>query len=250
VLGQVADAVVLSFGRDKILDGVLGGAVVFSNHSSADLILPQLNHWFELKIDLKNKCRVLTKLIYPSLMLTVRLGYLLGFGKALHFLLKKIKLIDSPILSYHDHYQSFPAYFAPLVWRKWQALSKQLAHRRQIVQYYWQELAGLSRIKLLCSQQQLDRATNLRFPLLLESQQDLKSLLGFLKKRRIFVEDRWYRQAVDSGSYPFSSSYQLGDCPWAEELSTRIINLPTHQLIKQKQAQYIVDTIKKWADLQ
>ncbi len=244
-LGSLADAVILSFGRDKILDGTSGGAVVFKHQSINIPVLPKLEDWFELKHDKSNKTLVLKLLFYPLISLLIRHTYSFGLGKVLHSLANKTKLMETQIKSPHQHYQSFPAYFAPMVLKQWHRLNEQLANRSFIASIYWNKLQNVKGIKIPVSPEKIARGTNLRFPILLSSPQNVKNTLLFLKKHGVFLDDRWYKSAVDSGSLPFTSSYQKGNCPNAENSAKLIINLPTHRVINSQKAEKICELIIK-----
>jgi len=244
-LGSLADAVILSFGRDKLLDGVSGGAVVFKHHSIEIPTLPKLEDWFELKHDKSNKKLVVRLLFYPLLTLVIRHTYSIGLGKVLHWLAKKTGLMETQIKSPHGHYQSFPAYFAPLVLRQWNGLHTQLANRSFISSIYWNKLHEVEGIKIPLSPEKIARGTNLRFPVVLSSSLQVKTALSFLQKNGIFLNDRWYRAAVDSGSLQFQSNYQLGNCPNAENYAKLLINLPTHRVVTIKKAEKIAELVIK-----
>ncbi|KUK79372.1 MAG: DegT/DnrJ/eryc1/StrS aminotransferase [Microgenomates bacterium 39_7] len=247
-VGSYGDAVILSFGRDKILDGITGGAVIFRTNSKVPYSLPELTDWFELEHDRQNKKQVLKLLLYPSFTFIIRSTYRIGVGKMIHRLAKKGNLMASSIISTHDNYQSFPTYFAPLVIRKLETINSQLNHRRKISLQYYQQLTLNNLFEPLVDQKAINRATNLRFPLLLDSEEALNSLIDFLKTREIYLEDRWYKSPVDSGSLEFASSYQSGSCPNAEKLSKRLLNLPTHHGLSVKEANKIIDAIKCWKE--
>lgn len=245
-LGSLADAVILSFGRDKLLDGISGGAVVFKHHSIEIPTLPKLEDWFELKHDKSNKKLVLKLLFYPLLTLLIRHTYSSGLGKALHWFAKRTGLMETQIKSPHQHYQSFPAYFAPLALRQWNGLHTQLANRSFIASTYWKKLHEAKGITIPVSPEKIARGTNLRFPVIFSSSLQVKTVLSFLQKNGVFLDDRWYRAAVDSGSQQFNSSYQIGSCSNAEKFAKLIINLPTHRVITIKKAEKIAELIIKF----
>ncbi|HQM15711.1 MAG TPA: DegT/DnrJ/EryC1/StrS family aminotransferase [Candidatus Woesebacteria bacterium] len=246
-VGTAGDALIFSFGRDKIWDGISGGAVVFCNHSQFKPQLPDIPDWFAQPNDWSQKKIVLKLLFYPLMTAGVRLGYQLGIGQALHFLLQKINWMQSALISPHAHFQSFPAYFAPLILRRWEGLADQIEARRVLAQFYHQQLQTVPRIKVLTNEKYLNQAVHLRFPILLDSSADLLSLLDHFKRHHIYLADRWYKAVVDSGRQPFASSYRSGECPVAERWAERVLNLPTHRLISQKKAAVIVRAIKTWS---
>jgi dTDP-4-amino-4,6-dideoxygalactose transaminase len=71
----------------------------------------------------------------------------------------------------------------------------------------------------------------------------MQTILTALKEQRIYVSDRWYRAVVDSGSLNYPSIYQAGQCPVAESVATRLLNLPTHIHVSPEDAERIAQII-------
>ncbi len=243
--GTHADAVILSFGRDKILDGISGGAAIFKTKPHK---FPKIPDWFELSHDLSNKKQVTRLLFFPFFSQIIRMTYDLGIGKGLHWACKKTKLIWTPIKSLHKSYQSYPAYFAPLVLRRLDELDVQLQHRRKIAHYYYNRLTDVNAIKIPVAQKDISYGANLRFPILMHNLQHLKKLVQYLQQNQVFIADRWYKHPVDSGSVEFDSRYQSNSCPLAEKYSRTLLNLPTHKDIQINEAEKIVSLIINWID--
>lgn len=239
-LGLESDAIILSFGRDKILDAVVGGAVIFRETKSKPEIYPPVPC---------SKKNLLLFHLYPCLTLKIRFFYNLGVGKFLHWLCLKIKLISTSIKSPHYSYEAYPKKFSRLLLDRWKYLNKQLEHRCKIAIIYFKNLKNIDKVKFLVNQVEIEQGTNLRFPLLLDSKKSLQSLTAYLADHGVYVSDRWYRQPVDSGSLDFETDYILGSCPEAERLSKRVINLPTHQNLNSKQAEKISKLIINWSKL-
>jgi len=70
-----------------------------------------------------------------------------------------------------------------------------------------------------------------------------RNIIEKLQEFGIYIADRWYRKPVDSGSFPYKSSYEPGSCPNAEIIANHCINLPTHQLINLKIAKQIAELV-------
>ncbi len=242
-LGKRADALILSFGRDKIVDGISGGAVVFRKPVEQDLEVP-----FALPSSKPKQVRRARKVInkdlfYPFITWLIRKTYCLGLGKLIHYLAQKLGWFYSPVKSNHQHYCSLPAYYAPLIEQSYTQLESNIAHRRKLAHYYLNQLSQLDSVELIVDREQVSRGTNLRLPILVE---DPVSLIKFLKKRGIHLSDCWYKQAVDAGSTNQESVYGSGTCPEAEQVAQKIINLPTHQGVDISLAEQISVAIKKW----
>lgn len=244
-LGSLGDAVILSFGRDKVLDAVAGGAVVYRPH-----------FWSKLKLDGEAwiaahqpqeptpLSQVSRELLYPWLTQTIRQTYTSGWGKVLFRLVKFLGLLPSPIATVVPYPTTMAAGYAVLInWQR-QHLHHQLAHRRQVAQRYWQELQKHPGITLLLDPQRLPDNVHLRVAVQLASPAQLLSLLRLAKKAEIHLSDRWYRAVVDSGSLGYPSLYEPGTCPNAERLAATVLNLPTHHLITPAELDRIVALIK------
>ncbi|MGI5827416.1 MAG: DegT/DnrJ/EryC1/StrS family aminotransferase [Patescibacteria group bacterium] len=227
VLGTNGDIVILSFGKDKILDGVSGGGCVIKiSH----------NH-IQISSRRVEEGQVVKDMFYPLVTWVIRRTYLLGLGKLLHEVARLTKLIVSPVVSYSKEPLALPEHYAALVLHQLNELDKQLAHRRAIAKLYAVKLRG-GQIQL----KTLTKASNLRFPVTV-SQPD--SLTKYLRVKNIYIEDRWYKRAVDCGSLCCKTVYKNGECPNAEKWAATIINLPTHKSITKKEASKIIQVINQ-----
>lgn len=231
-VGSWADAVVLSFGRDKILDAVSGGACIIKNQAAA-------NSLSSMKVQLLPVAKIdlLIDLLYPQLTWLIRSTDLIYVGKAVYKILRLLKILKSPVWTRTNQPQLLPSSLAALAELAWQELPTNLEHRKTIGKIYQTNLKS----ELLLTNSQVE-PNYLRFPILVERPQEL---IAALKKEKIYLSDRWYRQPVDSGALCYSSHYQSGSCPQAEIASKNIVNLPTHQSIDRKAAARIIEIINR-----
>jgi dTDP-4-amino-4,6-dideoxygalactose transaminase len=79
----------------------------------------------------------------------------------------------------------------------------------------------------------------LRFPILIKNRD---FILEKFKKENIYLGD-WYKCVLDPCSDLKIFDYEIGSCPKAEEITKKIINLPT--LINKEKAEYIINLINK-----
>jgi perosamine synthetase len=244
-VGTYADVVVCSFGRDKVIDAITGGAV----------ILRQDSPFFELAEDKKvldravksnvPKSVVRKDLFYPLLTWMIRSTHQIGVGKILFQLAKALHLFTSPILSPTSTMSSLPVEYAPLVLWQFQHVQAVSNHRQEIAELYLDLLGHapdlpLDTLHSYLKKDGLQKPAYLRFALAVPQPVELaKSLL----KSKIHLTDRWYRQAVDSGSLNLESSYPNGSCSEAEFRAMHIFNLPTHRYITKKTAQRIMTAV-------
>lgn len=228
LLGSTADAVLFSFGRDKVVDAVTGGACMlrrkplgFKNENYRTLT----THRFK------------RDQLYPLLTYCIRYLYPIFLGRVLLYLARLFKIIQSPIKPRFDYITALPTAVAALAVRQLSGLESQLEHRRSIAQLYYSKLADLCPVEWGV----LERGSNLRFPILVKHPD---TLLKYLASQHIYIQDRWYRAAVDSGSLQYFSKYKAGSCPVAESFAVEIVNLPTHPAITLTQATYIAEKIQ------
>jgi len=228
ILGTHADAIILSFGRDKIIDAISGGAAIIkTKHQHLPITKKSPRHIAKYEA------------LYPLITLLIRSTY--PVGKLLHLLLKKTQIFASPITSPTTTISSIHPAAAALALYQIKHLDQQLSHRQQISCLYQQSLKSLS----LTTITQINRAANLRFPIKVNHP---KQLIGCLQKQNIFISDRWYRAPVDCGSFNLPTKYQSDSCPNAEKLSSQIINLPTHINISKQKAFRLTKTVQLCLD--
>lgn len=229
-VGSHGDVVILSFGRDKIVDAVSGGAVIFRHYQQQLPSLPQTPTWL-----------VKRDLWYPVITWKIRAFYSLGIGKIIWWLAKRVGLLTSPIAHPLDHPTALPASHAHLALIQLDQLETQLQHRRAIAQVYDQEL--ITSIPRLGQDDQRRQAAQVRFSILIRNPNQLAT---WLSHRGFHLTDRWYRAAVDFGQLPYTTSYRAKSCPEAEQLASQVFNLPTHQNISLTQASKLAKLINQW----
>jgi dTDP-4-amino-4,6-dideoxygalactose transaminase len=237
-LGTYADAVLLSFGRDKIVDAITGGADIIKHYHLANIdkmaglrqIIP--DEWLKFPAT----SVIIKDLIYPQLTSTIRATYSIGLGKFFHLLFTKLGLLASPLQAPSPR-AALPLSFSQIAYQALKATPANIEHRCQISKFYHQHLKNPS---VLITDTSINYATCLRYPLIVSNR---KELLAKLKQHQIYLSDIWYKRPVDTGRLHHISHYQEGSCPHAEALSEQIINLPTHINIDIEKAKKIVEII-------
>lgn len=206
--GTVGDFVVLSFSQDKIIDAVSGGALVIRN----------TKYKMPSGTIERHPEGVLKDRIYPLETYKIRLLYKFGLGKPYHFVLGKFNLLTNIMdESFYDYY-SLPNWHAALALYQFKSLEKQLSHRKKIARIYFSTLP--KSLLIYDTQDIYDRSSNLRFPIIIE---DRQKLLNLLKKNGIYLFDIWYTDVAP-------------ECNDAQDISNRILNLPTHINVTEKDA--------------
>lgn len=233
-LGMAADVVLCSFGRDKVVDAVSGGAVIVRNAAA----FTDFNH---LQLPLVPLWVRMLDAVYPCLTWKIRALYEVGVGKVLHYCAKSVGLLQSPLYSPVKQPSALPTERARAVLRKLRQLPQLSQHRKAIAWEYFKALQAQPNVELLVTEADIDRGVLVRFPIAVPNP---APLLANLQQRGMHISDRWYRAAIDCSTLDCQSTYQPGTCPHAEALAQKAVQLPTHQGITKETARQLVAHIK------
>lgn len=219
LLGTFGDAAIFSFGRDKVISSVYGGAVL----TKQPLIVPTLPSpslfWTK------------QQLLHP---LVTQLRPLLPIAQ-------KLKIISLAVtagerLGRQPHY--FPARLpnglARLALHQFNKLERFNGHRQTLAAFYYQQLN---------QQHWFADSIYLRYTLPVL---DRVAVLAEAKQHGIILGD-WYSAVVVPGELQ-QFGYVAGSCPVAERLAATVINLPTHIGITAKHAKQICALVKPYVD--
>src|SRR5579859_7971278 len=189
-VGTYADVVICSFGRDKIVDAVSGGATIIKTRHIKKSLLNKL-HAQPGIFHVHGRVPfgiVARDMVYPFFTWMIRRTHQWGLGKVIFRLGRMTHILTSPIASPTSQTTSMPAADAVLVLSQLRNLPKQLEHRRALAQIY---------APLLKNAVDIEHGVSLRFPLVVS---DPTKLIRTFVREHIYLSDRWYRTPVDSGS--------------------------------------------------
>ncbi|PIP52343.1 hypothetical protein COW80_01625 [Candidatus Beckwithbacteria bacterium CG22_combo_CG10-13_8_21_14_all_01_47_9] len=124
-VGSFGDMAILSFGRDKIISSVFGGALL----SKKPLNLPEL--------PCPNRGWIMKQLFHPVLMLAAVPTYF-WLGKYLIYLARKLNLITLPLADLKP--ELLPNALAELALKQWGKLDRLNRHRQVLARFYAQSL--------------------------------------------------------------------------------------------------------------
>ena len=237
-VGGFGDITMLSFGRDKVISSVFGGALLTSNQALAKKInklasnLPSPSYVWIYK-----------QLLHPLIMTIITpLYFFLNIGKFLLFLYQKSRLLTFPVSSQEKACQMslkpqlLPNALAKLALHQLNKLAKINQQRQQLAKHY------LKALKLPSAS---PGSIYLRLPLLVNKPQ---SLINLAKKHHVLLGN-WYRPVIAPQGVDLNKlGYKTGSCPQAEAVSQQVVNLPTHPKMTLKQAQRVVKIVKSYAN--
>lgn len=227
-VGTVGDMTILSFGQDKAVDAVSGGALVVRNAQYSSRVEQPTGN-VPLKRQLKDR-------LYPRFTWDIRSTYR-WYGRWEHALLRAGHALPRPLESGEEP-GKLPGWYAPLILRQCSHLPQVSEHRRSIAKIYAQALPASATLGDISSR--IEHSANLRFPIFVK---DREQLIARLKRRGMYVSDIWYDAPIAPKKYAGRLAYQKGTCPNAEFAAEHILNLPTHINVSARAASMIAGEV-------
>lgn len=238
-IGMHGDAVFFSFGRDKAISGVSGGAII----SRRTDITPALKRQQEEATDLPRH-RIAQLLLYPLLYGAAKPLYNSGIGKALLAVAARLRLLP-PILTAPEKsgrmplpIRRMPNACAALARDQLQRLRAINDHRRLLTKLYFDEGTTRGWPLLLGIQPDLPLQ---KFPLFTPGAERIRTTL---KQHGIHLHDGWTGCVICPASANCAAvGYTDGDDPRADEAGQQILSLPTHPDTTLAQARRLIDLL-------
>jgi len=249
--GTFGDVTFLSFGRDKIISSIFGGAVITNNNEIAEKVED-----FQQKINYPSAFWIFQQLLHPLLTnwliipfysLNQYLGriFLGGFHKLLFLsksVYKKEKNGEIPFC----FPKKMPGVLALLALNQMKKIEKFNEHRQEIADFYIKNLKNPN-FKHVFSQSKERNVIFMRYPILSNLNTDDILKKGRLKK--IFLNDGWRKSPIVPVDTKLEKmNYIQGSCLKAEKASNTIINLPTHINITKNKAKRIIDFLNNYGN--
>lgn len=245
LIGSYGDASVFSFGRDKAVSGVDGGLIIIDKNSPF-ISVDKINKESENINNPSNKW-VFLELVYPLIWCLIKNFYNIKLGKFIHLTSTRLGLITKATsdnekkgLIEKNIPSLLPNSLACLTLRQLNDIETINNHRKTIVNIYKK---GLSDVDGLESFVIVDGNVPLRYTIKVENRENL---VKFLKNNNIHVGD-WYTTPIAPAKVDMEAiGYLLGTCPVSEKICNKVLNLPNHVNISEKDAQKIVNLIREY----
>ncbi len=260
-LGNFGDFALLSFNRNKVISSIIGGALVVNNKNFLEKIkqnyelLPELSQKEIQKIIFTGKVLYQVKKNY-NFLTKIYLKFLRKSGKTVEM----ISLIEKQGKKPENYLFKFPEVLFPLLLNQLKKIERFNEKRKEVAKIYMtRTYADFTRLPAgkagtnadsgidgtgadsnLSLRESASEPIFLRFPILIENRD---FVLEKFKKENIYLGD-WYRCVLDPCFDLKIFDYEIGSCPKAEEITKKIINLPT--LIEKKEAELIIRKIKNF----
>lgn len=239
-IGRHGDALLLSFGREKAISGISGGAIVCRRSDLSrklKLAAMQAGHL--------RRWTVIRLLFYPLAYALTRPFYGLFIGKAILKAMQVLHLlvpvyIDDEKEGHMPHViRTLPNALAFLALAQFTKLRGINDHRRALTRFYLEE--GKKRVWLRPLAGVTPDLPLQKFPLFLEHAEEIRAIL---RTRNIHLHDGWTGCVICPPTVDLAiTNYAPGSDPKAEQAAQRILNLPTHPGMTMKQAERLVEEI-------
>lgn len=253
-VGMLGDAVLLSFGRDKAISGVAGGAMLtrepaLTTHlKTEESRAKHLSFWTIAKL-----------LEYPQIYALARCLYGVGLGKVILWKAKIFKWFI-PILTEQEkegkadtQLHKIPNVCAALALDQLRRLGKINDHRRMMTQFYlkvfaehgWGVLHGIGGNLPLQKFPMFIASTASNNPERSRGVTGAEEIRRALKKKNIILEDGWSNCVICPSTVKLSETgYQSGTDKEAETVCEEILSLPTHPGTTVKDAERLVSALE------
>jgi dTDP-4-amino-4,6-dideoxygalactose transaminase len=250
--GTFGDVAFFSFGRDKIISSVFGGMVATNDEKIGERIKE-----FQEKLDYPSNFWIFQQLLHPILtnyLVLPAYGLNNALGRIILGLFHVFSILSKGVYK-KEKKGKIPKYFprklpnalAILALNQFKKLERFNEHRREIADFYENELKNTKLVLPLAKSRENLTPTFMRYPILIQG--DTDKILKEARKRKIYLDDGWRKTPIVPPDTDISKmKYTPGTCPHAEKLSKMILNLPTHINISKKDAEKIVDFLKNYGN--
>ena len=220
-VGTVGDITMLSFGRDKAIDSVNGGALIVRTRPPlAPTIMP-------------SGADQLRDRLYPLIAWTSRALYPIRLGPYVMAAAIKLGLVVRSADGDVRTDETLPHWQARLALAQVRLLTTTAVRRRDKAARY-QDLLG----DMVLSGARQRGAAPVRWPLLVD---DPGAVVAHLRAHGVQANDIWYDVPVSPARLAHKVDYPTSECPVAVAVASRLLNLPTHERI----TPHAIDTIAR-----
>ncbi len=242
-VGTFGDAAFFSFSRDKVISCVYGGMAVTNNDGigkKLEMLQKQFGQpsYFWIK----------QQLLHPILLhfFILPLYNFLDLGK-IFLILSQWFHVLSKAVSWQEKRGLKPEYFpkalpnalAVMALNQFSKLEKFNAHRKEIAEFYYKELQNTA-----FDLPNKDGNIFLRFSLKHPRAHEI--IYDAWHKENILLGD-WYTTVIAPDDTKLDEmKYKMNDCPNAENLAKKTLNLPTHINVSMEDAKRIANFLKKF----
>lgn len=231
LLGTRGDIGIFSFARGKAISAGEGGIILTDSDIVAANISLQMENFSEYNfkqiLNLAIQSIALSILIHPNLFWIPKMLPFLKLGETIFD-------PDFPI-------RKFSGFQAGIA-RNWETkLSFFLKERNKRVEQYRKLLSGIDNCTILSNHWKSDTLSCIRFPLLLQREEDIARILLVSEKRGLGIS-KTYPNSIDTIKY--IDSHCDSPCANAQNVARKLLTLPCHSFVNKKDIMKIVELIQ------
>lgn len=231
-----ADGYLFSFGRDKAISSVTGGALIVQDEYLSSKIQEEYS-----ALSFPEYFEIVRYLMHPLITYVIYILFyfhpILGKGATKAYRISKIvpRPVENELKINDKSIQKFPNALARLLFV--QLNSAEEFNKKRI------EWTTLYERNNLLSVDVRKPTPLLRVPYFSSKRNEI---VVRAKKDLIYLGD-WYSHCIDPGTISRSDlKYKAKSCPVAEKVSAQIINLPTNPTLNKKNIQRVIRSLKKY----
>ncbi len=240
-IGKAGDAMISSFGIEKVLNTKIGGFLIVNDMEQ----VAKVDGWNEGNLENFGLVRSLKWFLMPYLWVIVRqlrgLGkYAVKLGFSLGLLSDGYESIEHDLKKPNWYPSGLPKMFERKILKSINGLENIRSHRSKLVDLYSSSLGSSMYPDAISDNEQLSL---IKFPVILDSKVHREIAIAALREAGCYVTD-WYNHPL----YPSKTNleefgYELGECPVAQDLADRVLNLPTAMFVQEADAKKYCDIL-------
>lgn len=245
-VGIFGRAAFFSFSRDKVISSVYGGIAVTNDDKIEESL-----RLAQAEFGMPNSLWTFQQLLHPILLNYVILPIynFLDLGKIFLVLSQRLHILSKAV-HWKEKRGQRPDYFpralpnalASMALKQFSKLERFNEHRQKMADFYYNQLSN-TKFQL---PPKPDGKKNIFLRFTVKHPQAHEIIYEAWRKQNILLGD-WYTTPIAPADTKLDQMYyKIGSCPTAEKLAETTLNLPTHINISQKDAERIVDFLKKF----
>lgn len=231
-----ADGFLLSFGRDKAISSVTGGALVISDNDLSSAVAELYRD-----VPFPNHHEIVRFLLHPLITYCIRIFFFIypALGKSATKIYRSSRIVPRPVNNELEltsgTIQKYPNALARMLMVQFNAVDE--FNKKRIE---WTRMYKKNNFMSLKTRREMPL---LRVPYLVS---DRDALVQACKKELIYL-GTWYSHVIDPGEIPLKKlGYRKNECPIAEKISNQIINLPVNPTLSKEDITRVIRSIKKY----
>lgn len=239
-VGSFGDVSIFSFGRDKVISSIAGGALATKNKELFKKV--QSEHE---KLKAMSFIDVKRHLLHPLIASFSMTTYSWGLGKVVSLITRKLKLTPKVLEAEErcgklpaNAFQKLPNALALLALKQLDSVDARNSDRIEKAHYYAEKLKEVEQIQLPKIQM---GSVFLRYTI---QAQDADKLMQFAKARGVYLGD-WYNTVIAPKDTDLNAiGYKKGTCSEAERLAPHSVNLPNNMRTFKEDQDKVIQIIK------